>query len=316
MDCFGGKHSSESVEIFYFAVQREAFIPYTGGMDFLLTCGASRGLLSLGNINMPLFSIDCETCGARLAVHNTDAIGNILACPKCEGMVMVTAAGRLVRVGLHHTAFGSEGRWRFPVGGCFIAPLQPLPLHRKRLRKPHQQRQPRRLGQPRHRLSKARRILPMFQRRATEIHRRLRHPHPPRKLPKRQFLRSSLRQKRHLPHCHPSERISQLSRQFASKVFDHDAPTADAQKAIDPADIKRDEEMAAAVTAQPPEVPDDAAASDSKIGQTDASTLAGTDRASDARRRLDATKFHPVATSSAADRGSGLWRWPRRLRFF
>ena len=36
-----------------------------------------------------LFSITCATCGARLAVRNADAIGAILACPKCGSMVEI-----------------------------------------------------------------------------------------------------------------------------------------------------------------------------------------------------------------------------------
>jgi hypothetical protein len=36
-----------------------------------------------------LFSITCQTCEARLKVRNRQAIGQILACPKCESMVQV-----------------------------------------------------------------------------------------------------------------------------------------------------------------------------------------------------------------------------------
>ncbi|MEX0936764.1 MAG: hypothetical protein WDZ59_02810 [Pirellulales bacterium] len=38
---------------------------------------------------MELFSITCQTCEARLKVRNRQAIGQILACPKCESMVQV-----------------------------------------------------------------------------------------------------------------------------------------------------------------------------------------------------------------------------------
>src|SRR5690349_12794100 len=38
---------------------------------------------------MDLFSITCTTCKSRLKVREQAAIGQILACPKCGGMVMV-----------------------------------------------------------------------------------------------------------------------------------------------------------------------------------------------------------------------------------
>src|SRR6187401_1885935 len=38
---------------------------------------------------MDLFSITCTTCKSRLKVREESAIGQILACPKCGGMVMV-----------------------------------------------------------------------------------------------------------------------------------------------------------------------------------------------------------------------------------
>ncbi|MEX2174661.1 MAG: hypothetical protein WD872_09890, partial [Pirellulaceae bacterium] len=38
---------------------------------------------------MDLFSINCTTCKSRLKVREATAIGQILACPKCGGMVMV-----------------------------------------------------------------------------------------------------------------------------------------------------------------------------------------------------------------------------------
>lgn len=38
---------------------------------------------------MELFSIRCETCGTSLKVRSTEAIGQILSCPKCESMVQV-----------------------------------------------------------------------------------------------------------------------------------------------------------------------------------------------------------------------------------
>lgn len=36
-----------------------------------------------------MFSIQCTTCNAKLAVKSDDLIGQILACPKCGGMVLV-----------------------------------------------------------------------------------------------------------------------------------------------------------------------------------------------------------------------------------
>lgn len=38
---------------------------------------------------MTLFSIECTTCKARLKVRSADAIGQILACPRCQSMVHV-----------------------------------------------------------------------------------------------------------------------------------------------------------------------------------------------------------------------------------
>lgn len=38
---------------------------------------------------MELFSITCTTCGAKLKVRDAAAIGQILACPKCQSMVQV-----------------------------------------------------------------------------------------------------------------------------------------------------------------------------------------------------------------------------------
>jgi hypothetical protein len=40
---------------------------------------------------MDLFSITCTTCKSRLRVRDEGAIGQILSCPKCHGMVMVKA---------------------------------------------------------------------------------------------------------------------------------------------------------------------------------------------------------------------------------
>lgn len=37
-----------------------------------------------------LFAVECTTCKARLKVRSLAAIGQILACPKCHSMVMVT----------------------------------------------------------------------------------------------------------------------------------------------------------------------------------------------------------------------------------
>src|SRR5437773_6248330 len=38
---------------------------------------------------MDLFSITCTTCKSRLKVRDQAAVGQILACPKCGGMVMI-----------------------------------------------------------------------------------------------------------------------------------------------------------------------------------------------------------------------------------
>src|SRR3954471_3569251 len=38
---------------------------------------------------MDLFTITCTTCKSRLKVRDQAAVGQILACPKCGGMVMV-----------------------------------------------------------------------------------------------------------------------------------------------------------------------------------------------------------------------------------
>jgi DNA-directed RNA polymerase subunit RPC12/RpoP len=38
---------------------------------------------------MDLFSVTCTTCKSRLKVREERAVGQILACPKCGGMVMV-----------------------------------------------------------------------------------------------------------------------------------------------------------------------------------------------------------------------------------
>ena len=38
---------------------------------------------------MDLFAIICTTCKSRLRVREEGAIGQILACPNCGGMVMV-----------------------------------------------------------------------------------------------------------------------------------------------------------------------------------------------------------------------------------
>jgi len=40
---------------------------------------------------MDLFSLTCTTCKSRLKVRDPGVIGQILACPKCGGMVMVKA---------------------------------------------------------------------------------------------------------------------------------------------------------------------------------------------------------------------------------
>ncbi|MDR2705769.1 MAG: hypothetical protein LBC02_08330, partial [Planctomycetaceae bacterium] len=36
-----------------------------------------------------MFTIQCTTCNAKLKVKNEELIGQILACPKCGGMVLV-----------------------------------------------------------------------------------------------------------------------------------------------------------------------------------------------------------------------------------
>ncbi|MFO0896738.1 MAG: hypothetical protein U0836_04835 [Pirellulales bacterium] len=40
---------------------------------------------------MALFSISCETCGARLKVRSMQALGEIVGCPKCGSMIQVAA---------------------------------------------------------------------------------------------------------------------------------------------------------------------------------------------------------------------------------
>lgn len=40
-----------------------------------------------------MFTIKCTTCNAKLAVRNDELIGQILACPKCGGMVLVSRPG-------------------------------------------------------------------------------------------------------------------------------------------------------------------------------------------------------------------------------
>lgn len=40
---------------------------------------------------MALFSITCETCGARLKVRSVRALGQIVGCPKCGSMIQVVA---------------------------------------------------------------------------------------------------------------------------------------------------------------------------------------------------------------------------------
>ena len=37
-----------------------------------------------------LFSVSCTTCRARIAVRSRSAIGQILECPKCGSMVMIS----------------------------------------------------------------------------------------------------------------------------------------------------------------------------------------------------------------------------------
>ncbi len=40
-----------------------------------------------------MFAIQCTTCGAKLGVNDENLIGQILACPKCGGMVLVEKPG-------------------------------------------------------------------------------------------------------------------------------------------------------------------------------------------------------------------------------
>jgi len=44
---------------------------------------------------MQPFSVQCETCGAKLKVRDQAAIGQIHACPRCESMVLVAAPASL-----------------------------------------------------------------------------------------------------------------------------------------------------------------------------------------------------------------------------
>lgn len=41
-----------------------------------------------------MFAIQCTTCGARLGVNDESLVGQILACPKCGGMVLVEKPGQ------------------------------------------------------------------------------------------------------------------------------------------------------------------------------------------------------------------------------
>src|SRR5690606_10374543 len=38
---------------------------------------------------MQPFSVNCETCGARLRVRDESVVGEIHACPKCSSMVLI-----------------------------------------------------------------------------------------------------------------------------------------------------------------------------------------------------------------------------------
>jgi hypothetical protein len=53
-------------------------------------CGVVSLLLEIKILRMPLFSTACTTCHARIAVLREEAIGTILGCPKCGGMVLIT----------------------------------------------------------------------------------------------------------------------------------------------------------------------------------------------------------------------------------
>src|SRR4051812_8527617 len=54
---------------------------------------------------MELFAITCTTCKSRLNVRDAAAIGQILACPKCGGMVMVKPPPAFTEVGEQRSDF-------------------------------------------------------------------------------------------------------------------------------------------------------------------------------------------------------------------
>lgn len=42
----------------------------------------------------PLFYIRCTTCESRLGIHDKNLVGQIVSCPKCQGMVLVELPGK------------------------------------------------------------------------------------------------------------------------------------------------------------------------------------------------------------------------------
>jgi len=185
---------------------------------------------------MPLFSIGCETCGASLAVHNAEAIGNILACPKCEGMVMIQAPADWSAVPEKIDSTSAES------GASALAEESTTDLR------------------PALQADTATTVVAKSESNGSPT----------------TFEPTDSTSADSAPPALPPQRSDMFSAQppVRSKVFDHDAPTADAQKAIDPEEIKRDEEIAAAVTAQPPVLPDDGTAEDIDSPETSQPTPA------------------------------------------
>jgi hypothetical protein len=71
-------------------------------------------------LRTPLFSIACTTCRARIAVLREEAIGTILGCPKCGGMVLIAPPENWVSA--HATELKTAG------GVAAVAHSGPPPL--------------------------------------------------------------------------------------------------------------------------------------------------------------------------------------------
>lgn len=68
---------------------------------------------------MSLFSITCTTCKSRLKVRDQTAIGQILACPKCGGMVMVKAPPAFQEAGEQRSDIPTATELSTPLGPKF-----------------------------------------------------------------------------------------------------------------------------------------------------------------------------------------------------